>query len=197
MKTLSQIDEKAFIQGTDEWLALRRWKITATDAAVILGENRFKTASELFDEKLFGKRSKVTAAMQRGSDFEEDARKLFIIKTGIFVEPCVRISNKNPWMMASLDGIDVTNSHIVEIKCPGEKTHNTAKNGKVPEYYYGQLQHQMAVCSANAVYYFSFDGFDGVVIKVERNDQYIDKMIEEEKKFYDRLMEEKEALGIA
>ena len=39
-------------QGTPEWLALRKTKITATDACVIMGSSRWKTKTQLYREKL-------------------------------------------------------------------------------------------------------------------------------------------------
>ena len=39
------------------------------------------------------------------------------------------------WMIASLDGIDIDNKTLVEIKCPGEIDHSCAMDGQVPEKY--------------------------------------------------------------
>jgi putative phage-type endonuclease len=184
----------AFVQGTQEWLTFRKSKITATDATVIMGVSKYKDIKQLYIEKTTDiPWQKPTKHMQRGNDLEPLARELFSIKTGILVEPVVIISKKHPWMMASLDGLS-TDNIIVEIKCPGNIDHNIALNGKVPKHYYPQIQHQMSVCDAEIAYYFSFDGIDGVDILVKRDDEYIEQMILEEKKFYksinDRIMPE-------
>jgi hypothetical protein len=42
----------------------------------------------------------------------------------------------------------------------------------------------MYVTGLESMYYFSFDGVDGVVVPVKRDQAYIEKMIEEEYKFY-------------
>src|SRR5215472_18741668 len=113
-----------YIQGSEAWHKLRKSKITATDAPVIMGVNPWTTPYQRWQEKTCESISdRKTEAMQRGIDLEPIARDLFSLKTGIELIPKddpknVIISNKNEWMMASLDGIDVTNSHIVEIKCP-------------------------------------------------------------------------------
>jgi len=173
-------------QGTPEWLALRKTKITATDAAVILGASHWKTRFQLYNEKISEENNTFkNDAMQRGLDLEPIARDLFEIKTGLKVSPKVVI---NDWAMASLDGISDCGNHIVEIKCPGSKDHAIALLGKVPDHYYPQLQHQMYVCDVESAYYFSFDGADGVVVEVLRNEEYIQKMIIEEKKFYQCLI---------
>lgn len=68
----------------------------------------------------------------------------------------------------------------MEIKCPGQADHDVAKSGKIPEKYIPHLQHQLAVTSLKLAYYFSFDGV-GVIVEVERNDSYIEQMIDLEK----------------
>lgn len=173
-------------QGTDEWLSLRKTKITATDSCVIMGASHWKTKIQLYHEKVSESSQPIpTEKMQRGIDLEPIARDLFILQTGIQVEPKIIIKD---WAMASLDGIDYLGHNIVEIKCPGEKDHAVAVSGKVPDHYYPQLQHQMYVCDLAFAYYFSFDGIDGVLIKVERDEEYIAKMVEEEFKFYQCLI---------
>lgn len=179
-------DDPSLEQGTSEWLELRKTKITATDASSIMGVSPWKTKQQLYYEKLSNDPpSPPNAYMQRGIDLEDLARELFIVKTGIHVFPKVVIKD---WAMASLDGMSSCGKHIVEIKCPGSKVHKTSVSGNIPYYYYPQLQHQMYVCSVQMAYYFSFDGIDGVLVKVRRDDEYIEKMVDEELKFYYCLM---------
>lgn len=186
MKAEKKMESIELIQGTPEWHALRKTKITATDACVIMGASHWKTRIQLYYEKLSNEPPMApTARMQRGIDLEPIARDLFILRHGIHVEPKVVIKD---WAMASLDGINILGTKIVEIKCPGEKDHAIALSGKVPDHYYPQLQHQMYVCDAPEMYYFSFDGIEGVTVKVKRDDEYIKKMVEEEKKFYECLI---------
>jgi predicted phage-related endonuclease len=123
--------------------------------------------------------------MQRGIDLEPIARDLFTLQTGIVVKPTVIALG---WAMASLDGFSEADSVIVEIKCPSDADHSIALEGKVPDHYYPQLQHQIYVTGFSGSYYFSFDGIDGVAVFVERDDEYIDRMIEEEKEFYECLI---------
>lgn len=178
--------ELEYIQGTDEWLALRKTKITATDASVIMGSSPWKTKIQLYEEKISQENNTfMNERMQRGLDLEPIARDLFTIQTGIEVNPIVVIKD---WTMASLDGISACGKYIVEIKCPGEKDHAIALSGKIPDHYYPQLQHQMYVANVQFAYYFSFDGTDGVYLQLVRDPNYIEKLIHEEKKFYDCLI---------
>lgn len=179
------INSPELVQLTPEWFKLRKSKITATDASIIMGVNPWKTITDLYHEKLSDDPPKPpNAAMQRGNDLEPIARDLFILKTGIVVEPRVIV---NDWAMASLDGISHCGNYVVEIKCPGEKDHAIALQGKIPEHYYPQLQHQMMVTDVMSMYYFSFDGNDGVIVEVKRDDKYIENMIDREFAFYQCL----------
>jgi putative phage-type endonuclease len=172
-------------QGTSEWFDLRKSKITATDAVAIMGVSPWKTKYQLYQEKKSNSTpSFVNEGMKSGIELEPLARSLFVLKTGLFVEPKVVVKD---WAMASLDGIDPSNKHVVEIKCSGEKYHQLAMQGKIPDHYYPQLQHQMYVCDVESMDYFSFDGIDGITVKVKRDEEYIAKMIEEELKFFECL----------
>src|ERR1700733_12549226 len=73
----------ALQQGTPEWLEWRHNGLGSSDASTIVGENRFKTAAQLLEEKRgpardFGQ----NAAMARGTELEPEARRRYIAKTG-------------------------------------------------------------------------------------------------------------------
>lgn len=173
-------------QGCSAWHSLRKTKITGTDAPVIMRASHWKTRIQLYHEKLSNDPPQLpNERMQRGMDLEPIARDLFNLKTGLQMKPGIMIKS---WTMASLDGIDYEKGCIVEIKCPGEKDHSTALKGKVPDHYFPQLQHQMYVSGVQKAYYFSFDGIDGVIVHVQRDDDYIEHMLAEEKKFYECLI---------
>lgn len=177
----SACQELQLEQGTIEWLDFRRDKITATDACVIMGVSPWKTKVQLYHEKKDPNyRSMTSERMQRGIDLEPIARDLFCAKTGHKMIPKVIVKD---WAMASLDGINDWDE-ILEIKCPGPTQHQIAVEGRIPDHYYPQLQHQMWVCDSEKVFFFSFCGVDGVIVEAKRNEEYIQKMIEEEYKFY-------------
>ena len=75
---------------------------------------------------------------------------------------------------------------MVEIKCPNKDDHFVAVNKKVPEKYYAQCQHQLAVTGLSGMYYFSFDGSNGVVVEVPRDESFIrNELFPKEKKFWE------------
>lgn len=170
-------------QNTQEWEQFRQQKIGASDAPIIMEVSPWKTPFQLWLEKTGQSTSAQNHHMMRGHALEEPARAAFERATNLIVFPRVVQSAKHEWMIASLDGIDMDGKILVEIKCAGEADHALAKQGKIPEKYYPQLQHQLAVTGLIKAYYYSFDGTDGVIVEVDHNPEYIKKLIESEKKF--------------
>ena len=170
-------------QGTRKWLEWRRTVITASDAPVIMGVSPYKKIDKLYEEKMNGYESVPNKYMMRGTELEPIALKKFEQETGFSMFPCVGIHSNN-WMGASFDGMTIENSVIVEIKCPGKKDHDVAIKGFVPDKYIPQLQHQMFVAELDLTYYYSFDGEEGVILMVERDEEYIKEMLEKEFDFW-------------
>lgn len=187
---MKKINASSQLQGSPEWFAFRKKKVTATDAACIMGVG-FKNIGQVFDEKLgLREPDPMNDAMKRGLDLEDEAREAFEKETGLFVYPMVIISPTHDFMAASLDGMTIEKDVAVEIKCPGRKVAlETFNSKKVPSYYIPQLQHQMAVTGLNEIYYYSYYPEENLstCLIVSRDQEYIDNMIEKEKKFYHLL----------
>tara|TARA_R110000868_G_C10970190_1_gene769681 strand:- start:11941 stop:12819 length:879 start_codon:yes stop_codon:yes gene_type:complete len=174
------------LQGSAEWLAHRQNYLGASDAPIVMGVSPWKTQFQLWEDKLgMSAPQEENFYMRRGSDMEPLARAAFEVEFGLEVFPQIAYHPKHKFMMASLDGLTIDKDHAVEIKCPGPKSHKTAVGGVVPIHYMPQLQHQLACLDLPMLWYWSFDGENGVAIKVERDDAYIKLMIEEEAKFWE------------
>jgi putative phage-type endonuclease len=174
-------------QGSQEWLDLRRKCITATDASIINGTNHFTTPLELWERKL-GLRPEieVTEKMLEGQRLEPIARDILNMKTGHAFKPCVVISEKYPYIMASLDGLSECSQYICELKC-GKSAHAQALKGIIPAYYFCQCQHALFCTDAKKCYYQTMDEEDEietVVIEVLPDQEYVDILIGKELDFY-------------
>jgi putative phage-type endonuclease len=179
------IRNDALEQGSQEWHKWRSSVIGASDAPVIMQESPWKSRESLLKEKL-GEIAgfKGNAATRKGSQLEPMARSIYRNFKKIEVSPTVVQSVLNPWQAASLDGIDLDNLNLVEIKC-GEKSHIfTTRTGKVPSYYYAQLQHILAVTGLQSIDYFSYHpNTPPILIKVDRDEKYIEKLHKSELDF--------------
>src|ERR1700733_7030732 len=173
------------MQQTPQWLQYRKNKIGSSDACAIMGASPWSTPYELWLEKMDLYPDKpMNPAMQRGLDLQDKALDCFSTMTGLHMFPDVKVHPKHDFMIASLDGITLDGQHIVEVKCPGPKNHDLALCGKIPDHYMPQLQHQLEVCGHLHMYYFSFDGENGVVLDVFRDEKYVKELIEKEKEFW-------------
>jgi len=173
-------------QQSPEWFEMRRNHIGASDAPIIMEISPWKNPIKLWEEKLnLSSNAPTNWAQKRGLDLEENARLEFEKMTGLFVLPKVIKHPNIEYLMASLDGMCVESKNIVEIKCAGKVDHAKAMAGEVPEHYFPQLQHQLEVTELDMVHYFSFDGEKGVIVKVYRDDDYIRKMLNKEKEFWE------------
>ena len=183
------------IQGTPEWLELRRTHIGASDAPIIMRVSPWTTPRQLFERKLcIVPEQKTNAAMLRGQESEPYNRKAFEDWIGAEFKPCVLFDKEYPWMMASMDGVS-SDGRAVEIKLANKADHARVKSGKVPKKYFPQLQHQMRVGGLDDIFYWSclavdFDNnlFDYAVVSCGRDQNYINELVKEENKFYECLI---------
>lgn len=176
-------------QGTPEWLEWRRQGIGASDAPTIMGENPWKSADDLLQEKCSGENTRPNAAMARGNALEPEARKRYETKVGAAFTPACLQSVKQEWLRASVDGMAANGSAVVEIKCGESVYRKVSASGDVPGYYYGQLQHILAVIHLQSIdFYCYLPGRPELHLQVARNERYIGRLLETEHLFWQKLL---------
>jgi len=177
-------------QGTPEWLEWRSNGIGASDAPTIMGENPWKRPAQLLAEKIgTTKKSAGNAAMARGTALEPEARQRYETITGNRVHPACLQSNIHEWQRASLDGLSPDGRTVVEIKCGDSVYRKTASNRQVPSYYFGQLQHILAVTDLSCIDFFCWlPKLPEIHLNIKRDDQYIARLIAAEQTFWQQLL---------
>lgn len=176
-------------QSTDDWHKFRSQGIGASDSGVIMGVSKYKTPYQLWQEKLGLWSQCDNGNMSYGRSMEDTARQEFIKMTGIDVKPCLGIHEEFEWMRASFDGMSDKSDFGVEIKCVNSKYHEIARSGRVPDEYYPQVQHQIAVSGLESIFYFSFKKDDAIMLRVDKNISYINELIKKESQFWDMVCE--------
>lgn len=181
-------------QGTEDWKAIRRGKMSASRAADLLSEVRSGEAAayrnyraELLMERLTGTSPEryVTKQMEYGTETEAVARTMYSLTTGNIVKTSgiYVIEGKNA--CASLDG-EVGDDGLIEIKCREIANHiESIATGKVPDQYYKQIQFQLWVSHRKWGDYTSYadelpDNAKLFIKRIERDD---DMIAEIEKKY--------------
>lgn len=165
----------ALVQGSTEWQAYRQTLRNASESAAVLGLSPWTTPYQLWLIKTGRLVPEVTAAMQRGTELEPTARLAYETHTGAIMQPLVLQDGD---YSASLDGITLDGKLIVEIKCPmrGKRSDlwQDVSAGCMPEHYQVQIQHQLMVSSAEAAHLWVFDGHEGVLYPIERDEVIMD-----------------------
>lgn len=187
----------------DAWRQARQNSIGASDAAAVMGISPWKTEAQLWDEKANGKTLDFhNADTVRGHRSESHILELYGIETGrkIFSgERIMLMSNHNPFMSCTLDGIDFTDENnpiIIEVKSV-KFSHGEWSDEKIPDYYFTQLLHQLAVTGWNeAILLVRFtrnEGWESAserLYHVKREDvqDQIDKLVRKESKFWNEYV---------
>lgn len=176
-------------QGTATWLAWRRNGIGASDAPAIMGENPWKTPDEILADKMGLSEPYSNAVMERGSALEPEARRQYERTFGVRVKPACLKSVAHEWMLASVDGMAHESYLVVEIKCGESVYRHTASRQTPPTYYYGQLQHILAVTGYASIDFWCYlPTRPSVHVRVPRNQEYIRRLIETERAFWKRVI---------
>lgn len=177
-------------QKTPEWYELRRNSIGASEAPIILGISPYRSPLSLWEEKLGLIKSSIpeNGAMKRGNEIEIIARDHYNLEFHDDMKPAVAQSDKYPFLIASLDGINSLRN-IMEIKYNKKSVHEDVRNKDIfPDHHYCQMQQQMLVTDQDECTYVSANAENDIVYrKVLRSDKYIDKMIDKLVEFWDKV----------
>ncbi len=190
-------------QRTEEWFSARLGKVTASRVADVLAKiksgesaSRKNYKMELVVQRLTGKpqESFTNAAMEWGTEQEPFARMAYEAHTGTFVKEDGFVDHPTiEGFGCSPDGI--VGEGLIEIKCPNTATHiETVLENKAPSKYIPQMQAQMACTGAKWCDFVSFDprvpeDLQLFVVRVERDQEYIDSMEVEVKQFLSEVLD--------
>lgn len=155
------------IQGSEEWIAARLGKVTASRMADLMartktgyGAGRANYMAELICERLTGAQIDRfrSAEMQWGTDTEPQARAAYefmtgndVVEVGFVDHPNIEMAGASPDGLVGADG-------LLEIKCPNTATHiDTLLSGAVPDKYRKQTLWQIACTGRQWCDFVSFD----------------------------------------
>lgn len=195
--------ESVLFMQDDKWREGRKHSIGASDAAAVMGISPWKTEAQLWDEKANGKTLDFqNADTVRGHRSENHILELYGIETGRKIFSGERImltSNHIPFMSCTLDGIDFTDENnpiVIEVKSV-KFSHGEWSDDKIPDYYFTQLLHQLAVTGwSEAILLVRFtrnEGWESAserMYHVKREDvqDQIDKLVRKEIKFWNEYV---------
>lgn len=142
-------------QRSTDWIEWRNQGLGSTDIASIMGECSYRSALDVFKEKLgMGKDVTVSKAMQRGMSFEDEARQWFEnnLNRGLFLPVCFQHDGYS-FFHSSSDGYNAVDNTIVEIKIPCVTNYTDRSIDEEIEIYKFQLQWHMIVSGFTNIFY--------------------------------------------
>ena len=174
----------------EEWLAVRNTGIGGSDAGVILGLNKWKSPITLWAEKTGRAEPEDLSgneAVYWGTKQEPLVAERFYEETGKKVKRRGTLrSRPYPWMLANVDRWVVGEKAGLEIKTTNAFSAAAWDGDEIPDSYYAQCLHYMAVTGAEKWYIaVLIGGQDFRWKKIERIDRDIDLLIEKESKFWE------------
>lgn len=178
-----------------KWLATRNAGIGGSDASVIMGLNPYKSPYQLWLEKTGQAEAPDLSHVQAvywGSKNESNIADWFMEDTGKKVRKLGTLrSRAHPFMMANVDRAVMGEEAGLEIKTAGVSQAKKWKGDEIPDAYYCQCLHYLAVTGADRWYIAVLIGGNEALYKtVERNEEDIKALIQAEDDFW-KLVETK------
>lgn len=179
----------------EEWLRIRKSYLTGTDAGAVCGMNPYKSAMQVYLDKI-SPEIKITdnEVMRLGRDLEDYVAGRFAEATGKKVRKsnAMYVSGEHPFMMANVDRLVVGERAGLECKTASPYTADRWKDGNVPEWYYLQCQHYMKVLEMDrwylAVLIFG-KGFRYTCL--ERDEEMLNDLVSIERDFWENHVQAK------
>lgn len=176
-------------EDREKWLEARAIGIGGSDAAVIMGMNPYKSPYQLWLEKTGQAEAPDLSHVQAvywGSKNEANIADWFQEETGKRVKRLGTLrSREYPFMLANVDRTVVGENAGLEIKTAGVSQYRKWKDDEIPDAYYCQCLHYMAVTGA-AYWYIAvlLGGNEAKWKRIERNEEDIQHLIMAETDFW-------------
>lgn len=184
----------------EQWLEYRRKGLGGSDAAAVLGISPFRTARDLYWDKLnvvSDDEAGNWVALEVGNLLEPLVAKIFEHKTGlkVYQRKCMFQHPQYPWMLADLDYlVELPDGSIAILEIKTTNYHAKDHwwyNGKeiVPVYYEAQGRHYMATMNIDRVYYCCLYGNnedEAIIRHIDRDPAYEQELIFLEDSFWNK-----------
>ena len=181
-----------------EWLKLRASGIGGSDAGAIMGLNKYATPLSVYFAKKDLAVQEGSKAAEWGNILEDPIRQKAREELGIEIEtvPGMFTNKEHDFMNANFDGLvfvegekEIAGSVVSGLGGHEIKTSRTGDGfttDEIPDSYYAQVQHYMAVTGLTffVLTVFIFDQYTGRHYVIPRNDEFIDRLIEAESTFW-------------
>ena len=179
------------------WIQERRKGVCGSESSVVMGINQHKSILALWQEKTnrIPIEENETNYTYFGHIMEPVIKKEFTKRTGLKVRAINYIiqSDEHEWMLADIDGVvkEADGSYsLFEAKTATEFKRDVWES-KVPDEYYAQVQHYLAVTGFKKAYVCCIVGGNTYYChEVYPDKEYIKNLIQCEKQFWDCVVDD-------
>ena len=183
-------------QNTKDWLKARKNFIGGSDVSTIMCVSPWRTPLQLWEEKL-GICTPDHAAkayiFERGHRYELIARQAYELKVGFDVPAQVVQHAQIPYCRVSLDGLNLDQKEVIEIKYMGVADWTLLKHKDiVPPHYIPQVQYQLLATGFDSLTFIGINESKKLAItQVAPDLDYMRKMISWCNYFWSMVKEKK------
>ena len=167
----------------EDWLRYRKCGITGTDAGAILGLNPYRSAFQVYHDKISDTIENIdNEAMRQGRDLEDYVAQRFSEETGFKVHRANAIyqSEEHPLLLADFDRLIVGQKAGLECKTVSPFSADKWADGKIPAHYLAQVDHYLAVSGFDCWYVAALIfGRELVIHKIVTDKQELSDQIEQ------------------
>lgn len=175
----------------DDWLAARRQGIGSSDAAAVAGLDPWSSPITVWlTKKGVAPDVEQTEAMEFGHEMEEVVARVFARRTGYPTRRrnAILQSRQYPFMIADLDRLtqDGSGNWVpLELKTVTAWKMADWEDGKIPDHYQLQVQHQLIVTGADHGWIAAVIGGNHLVyVRVEAEPEVQSLLVEIERQFW-------------
>lgn len=183
-----------------EWLQARRSGIGGSDAAAIVGLSPYRTALDIYHEKVGAVADdEQTPSQKRGLLLEDVVVQAYTALTGKQVRrQAQRTHGSFPFIIANIDrqifaNGDPRGTGLLEVKCPSIRPFLRYQREGLPDHMVVQGQHYLGVTGYAwmAFAIFNADLWKLVHFEIERDDKFIAALFEKEIAFWQNHVEKR------
>ena len=178
-----------------EWLKYRKKGIGGSDAGAVCGLNPYRTAMQVYNDKISDTIEEIdNEAMRQGREFEDYVARRFTEATGKKVRRANAMfcHESYPFMLADVDRMVVGENAGLECKTASPFMAEHWKDGKIPLSYQIQCYHYMTVCNADAWYIaVLIYGKDFKYYRLERDESMLADLVRIEQDFWENHVQKR------
>ena len=178
-----------------EWLKYRKKGIGGSDAGAVCGLNPYRTAMQVYNDKISDAIEEIdNEAMRQGREFEDYVARRFTEATGKKVRRANAMfyHESYPFMLADVDRMVVGENAGLECKTASPFMAEHWKDGKIPLSYQIQCYHYMSVCDADAWYIaVLIYGRELKYCRLERDEEMLSDLVRIEQDFWENHVQKR------